>query len=83
VCVYFLICDPPAWIAGDINQVSSWAVDDSDELQFVSLQRQLVTSVPFAESENRPQDATVYYAAHKVSFAKHDHMHTVVELNID
>ncbi|KAI0088389.1 hypothetical protein BDY19DRAFT_195871 [Irpex rosettiformis] len=54
-----------AWIAGDLSQVSGWAVDDSDEFHFVSLQRQLQNPVPFTEVFNRPQDATVYYAANK------------------
>ncbi|KAI0766543.1 hypothetical protein BC629DRAFT_1596377 [Irpex lacteus] len=52
-----------AWISGDIAQVSGWAIDDSDE--FVSLQRQLKSPASFSESFERPQDGTVYYAAHK------------------
>ncbi|KAI0684505.1 hypothetical protein BC835DRAFT_1523871 [Cytidiella melzeri] len=54
-----------AWIAGDITQTSGWAIDDSDDFQFVSLQRQLTNPTLFAESFNRPNDGTVYYAAHK------------------
>ena len=65
-CSYSYIILTEAWIAGDLSSVSEWAVDDSDEFHFVSLQRQLASPISFAEVINRPQDAIVYYAANKV-----------------
>ncbi|KAI0684501.1 hypothetical protein BC835DRAFT_1293062 [Cytidiella melzeri] len=55
-----------AWIAGDILDSVGWAVNDRDDLQFVSLQSQLTNPILFSELDNQPNDgATLYYAAHK------------------
>ncbi|KAL5533549.1 hypothetical protein ACEPAG_9 [Sanghuangporus baumii] len=53
------------WISGDTGLESQWKIDESND--FVYLQMNLVTSGPYQEINNRPQDATVYHCMKKTN----------------
>ncbi|KAL5536145.1 hypothetical protein ACEPAF_4250 [Sanghuangporus sanghuang] len=53
------------WISGNTGLESQWQINESSN--FVYLQMNLVTSGPYQEINNRPQDATVYHCVKKTN----------------